>query len=112
MTAPYENKETKTPKRVSVFVSYKRDSEPDESVALQVFKELAEHYDVFIDQEMVVGTDWGKHIENELRRSNFLITFLSARSVHSEMVAAEISTAHHLSKQQGGWPAIRSEERR
>lgn len=91
--------------RSRVFISYKRGIAPDEAVALEVFKVLSEHHDVFIDQTMPVGTLWAERIEAELRRSDFLITFLTSGSVNSEMVKGEIETAHHLEKQQGR-PAI------
>lgn len=84
-----------------IFISYKRGVEPDEPVALAVYEALNQAHQVFIDQTMAVGTRWAERIEAEIRQSDFLITFLSAHSVHSEMVRGEIETAHHLSKQQG-----------
>ena len=92
--------------RARVFVSYKRKSDPDEKTALQVYEALRRQHDVFIDQAMPVGTRWAERIEAELRRSDFLITFLSAHSVLSEMVQGEIETAHRLSKEQSGRPCI------
>ena len=84
-----------------IFISYKRGVSPDESVALAVFQALSQDYDVFIDQTMSVGTPWAERIEQELRRSDFLISFLTANSVSSEMVRGEIETAYQLGKQQG-----------
>ena len=92
--------------RARVFISYKRNSDPDERIALKVYEALKEKHNVFIDQTMLVGTHWAERIETELRRSDFLITFLSAYSVHSEMVQGEIETAHRLSKEQAGRPCI------
>ncbi|MCC5617411.1 AAA-like domain-containing protein [Nostoc sp. CHAB 5836] len=89
-----------------IFISYKRNAEPDETVALQVFQALSQQYQVFIDQAMLVGTPWAQRIEAELRRADFLIVFLSERAVHSEMVEAEIATAYSLAKEQGGHPLI------
>jgi len=97
--------ETNT-RRNRIFISYKRNVEPDEPVVLQVFEALRQHHDVFIDQTILVGEKWAERIEAELRRSDFLISFLSANSIHSEMVLGEIETAHHLAKEQGGRPAI------
>jgi hypothetical protein len=88
-------------RRSRIFISYKRGIEPDEPVALAVFQALSQHHEVFIDQTMLVGTHWAERIEAELRRSDFLISFLTHSSVNSEMVKGEIETAHHLSKQQG-----------
>ncbi|MGI8936326.1 MAG: AAA-like domain-containing protein, partial [Phormidesmis sp.] len=58
-------------------------------------------HDVFIDQTMPVGTPWEEQIEQALRQSDFLILFLSAQSVHSEMVLGEMETAHRLMKTSG-----------
>jgi hypothetical protein len=93
-------------RRARIFISYKRDVEPDVGVAMQVFKALQHYHDVFIDRTMLVGTLWAQQIETELRRADYLISFLSTHSVHSEMVTEEITTAYHLAKLQGGRPAI------
>ncbi len=84
-----------------IFISYKRNVSPDADVALAVFKSLSEQHSVFIDQTMAVGTVWAKRIEAELTQSDFLISFLSEHSVSSEMVKAEIETAHRLGNEQG-----------
>ena len=97
--------ETNT-RQARIFISYKRNVEPDEPVALQVFEALSQYHDVFIDQTILIGTSWAERIEAELRRSDFLITLLSAESIHSEMVLGEIETAHRLAKEQEGRPAI------
>ncbi len=87
--------------RSRIFVSYKRDVEPDGQVAREIFRALGQRHEVFIDQTMPVGTRWAAQIETEIRRSDFLITLLSADSVHSEMVLAEIELAHQLGNAQG-----------
>lgn len=92
--------------RQRIFISYKRDVEPDEPVALEVFQALSQQHEVFIDQRMLVGTRWAERIEGEIRQADFLIVFLSARSVYSEMVEQEIKMAHELAQVQGGHPAI------
>jgi AAA-like domain/TIR domain len=97
---------TTAPSRARIFISYKRNSDPDENVARQIYEALSVHHDVFIDQTMLVGTHWAERIEAELRRSDFLITFLSEHSVLSEMVQGEIETAHRLAKEQTGRPCI------
>jgi hypothetical protein len=89
-----------------LFISYKRNSDPDETVALQIFKALSEQHEVFIDQTMPVGTRWAERIETELRQADFLITFLSAKSINSEMVQGEIEKAHQFGKEQEGRPVI------
>lgn len=66
-----------------------------------VYNKLLKHHDVFIDQSMVVGTKWAEYIEKQLRKCDYLISLISEASVNSEMVIAEIETAHHLHKQYG-----------
>ena len=80
-------------KRSRIFISYKRDVEPDEPVAQAICTALQVHHDVFIDRKMLVGTPWAERIEAELERSDVLIVLLSAHSVHSEMVEHEVALA-------------------
>src|SRR6185503_21076397 len=68
-------------RKTRIFISYKRNVEPDETVALQLFQALNQPHEVFIDQTMVVGTPWVERIEAELRQADFLLTFLSAESI-------------------------------
>lgn len=84
---------------MKIFISYKRNVEPDAPVANQVFEALNKDYDVFIDTTMGVGTKWAERIEKEIKSSDFIIPFLSEHSVHSEMVIAEIETAHFHNKE-------------
>lgn len=92
--------------RARVFISYKRNAQPDAQVAELVFNALREKHDVFIDRVLPVGTRWAQSIEDELRRADFFIVLLSSESVHSEMVVAEIETAYLLAKQGGARPII------
>gem|GEM_PF-458441 len=81
-----------------VFISYKRHAEPDEGLALALFRALgAAGHAPFIDQTMTVGTNWRAEIEQQIERSDFLIVLLSGASAHSEMVTAEVEHAlrHH-----------------
>jgi hypothetical protein len=71
-----------------------------------VFEALRQKHEVFIDRIMTVGTVWAERIEAELKRSDFLISFLSETSACSEMVLGEIEIAHRLAKEQSGLPAI------
>src|SRR4029453_9632886 len=92
-------------KRARIFISYKR-VEPDTSVAREVFEALSQQHDVFIDQIIPVSVRWGERIEEEIRQADVFIAFLSADSIGSEMIVTEISTAHQLTKSQGGRPVI------
>ncbi|GEM_PF-1902363 len=90
-----------------VFISYKRDVTPDEPIALQVFERLNQEHYCFIDQQMLVGTHWAECIKREIRQADFLILFLSAHSVHSEMVLSEVETAYRLARERrNGKPII------
>ena len=66
--------------RKRIFLSYKRDAQPDESLALSLCQEL--------------------------EACDFLVPLLSAHSAHSEMVENEISVAHQLGRSRGGMPSI------
>lgn len=80
--------------RKRVFISYKRNVQPDQRIALEIFRSLSQEHDVFIDQTMAVGTHWVERIEVEIQQADVLIVFLSEHSVHSEMVELEVKIAH------------------
>lgn len=84
-----------------IFISYKRDVEPDTPVARAVYDALRAEHDVFIDTTIQVGEKWAEEIQRAIKESDFLIVFLSEHSVYSEMVVAEIETAHHHGKEKG-----------
>ncbi|MFN7927752.1 MAG: AAA-like domain-containing protein [Blastocatellia bacterium] len=90
-----------------IFISYKCDVSPDAEVANELVQLLrAQHHQVFIDHSMPPGSLWAKRIEEELTQADFLVLLLSEHSVLSEMVKAEIETAHRLGKAQQGRPRI------
>jgi len=89
-----------------IFISYKRDVQPDELLALQIVQALSPQHQVFIDQKILVGTSWAEQIEVEIRNSDFLIVLLSEHSAESEMVETEIRMAHNFAQVQSGHPAI------
>lgn len=88
-----------------IFISYKRNVTPDTPVATAVYESLRHDHDVFMDTTIQVGEKWAERIQNAIKESDYLIIFLSENSVHSEMVIAEIETAHHTGKANGK-PAI------
>lgn len=90
-----------TPRRQRVFLSYKRDAEPDEALAGRILAALRPIHDVFIDRDLLVGASWAERIDAELSQSDVVIALLSERSVRSEMVAEEIAKAHHLARSNG-----------
>ena len=97
---------TGTGQRARIFISYRRNVVPDDQIALETFQTLSKEHDVFIDRTMPVGRRWAAQIETELRQADFLVVFLSAESIRSEMVEAEIETAHRLAKEGDGRPII------
>jgi hypothetical protein len=94
------------PKRSRIFVSYKRNIDPDETIAHQIFQALSQQHDVFIDRTMLVGERWAGRIKAEIQQADVLIVLLSEHSVHSEMVEQEIELAHNLAAEHNGRPAI------
>jgi hypothetical protein len=83
-----------------VFISY-RHVKPDEDLALALEKALTrDGCQVFIDRNMVLGTEWATEIDRQLRAAAFFVVLLSAESIRSDMVRQEIKLAHEL-KQQG-----------
>jgi hypothetical protein len=81
--------------QAQIFISYKRHAEPDEPLALQLRTALEQAgHRVFIDQALPVGVAWAQAINRQIEASDFLIVLLSAASVQSEMVAAEVAYAH------------------
>ena len=89
----------------NIFISYKRGVTPDAPIATAVFEALRQDHDVFMDTTIQVGEKWAERIQTAIKESDYLIIFLSENSVHSEMVIAEIETAHHAGKANGK-PAI------
>jgi hypothetical protein len=81
--------------RARVFISYKR-TDPDETLALQLHDALGQHYDVFIDRQILTGAHWARRINEEIERADFFVVLLSKLSVHSEMVLGEIDKARGL----------------
>lgn len=101
-----QNRDSVTSKRQRVFISYKRDTAPDEAVALELFQSLGHQHSVFIDQTMLVGTPWAERIRLEICQSDALIILLSEKSVYSQMVQKEISLAHEAAQERNGKPII------
>lgn len=83
-----------------IFISYKRKIEPDAPVATAVYEALRQDHEVFIDTTIQVGEKWADSIQRAIKESDYFICFLSASSVHSEMVIAEIETAYHHEREQ------------
>jgi hypothetical protein len=79
-----------------VFLSYKRNVEPDQSLASETVAALEQAgHTVFIDQRLTVGQAWAQEIETQVGQADYLIVFLTADSSRSEMVRGEIEMARH-----------------
>lgn len=90
------------PPPARIFISYKHKVEPDQTVVNQVVAALEQqHHTIFIDKKILPGTEWGKWIQARITESDYLITFLTAQAVNSEMVLGEIRLAHELEQAQG-----------
>ena len=82
------------PRTARIFLSYKRNVEPDQTLAHEMVAGFSKSgHAVFIDQRLTVGQAWAQEIEAQVRRSDFLVVFLTAESSRSEMVRGEIEIA-------------------
>jgi hypothetical protein len=81
--------------KAKVFVSY-RDIAPDRLLARQIAAGLQPEHVVLIDTDIPPGQKWGELIQQRLEQSDFVVVILSEAAAASDMVVAEIETAHHL----------------
>lgn len=96
-----------TTKQTRVAVIYKRDSSPDQDLVGFIEQQLAEQgCEVFIDRYLTMGVDWAREIEARIRSADAVVPLLSADSIHSEMLAFEIESAHEASQLQRGRPRL------
>jgi hypothetical protein len=79
-----------------IFLSYKRNVEPDQTLAHELVAGLSgAGHNVFIDRRLNVGQTWAREIEAQVRACQFLVVLLTAESSRSEMVRGEIELARH-----------------
>jgi hypothetical protein len=82
-----------------VFISYKRNAEPDEPLVHDVRAALEEAgYSTFIDQIIPIGLKWAEEIERELKNCDAFLIFLTALSSRSEMVQSEVEMARRYQR--------------
>ena len=85
-----------------VFISYRRDTEPDQRLANFIFDELVSRgHDVFIDNTMRTGEAWLEELDRQIKLSDYLIVLLSENSADSEMLQAEVRRAYKHRREQG-----------
>jgi len=83
-----------------VFLSY-RHVPPDEQLAEGLCAFLQERgLRVFLDKQILVGSDWVEEIDRQLRASDSFVVLLSEDSILSDMVRQEVQTAYEL-RQEG-----------
>jgi len=96
-----------TPAPAKIFISYKRNVEPDHSLAGLVFETLqTQGHQVFIDRTLTTGQRWAQEIESQVRSSDCLIVFLTAASIQSEMVKGELEMARDQASKTDGKPRV------
>ena len=90
-----------------VFISYKRNAEPDASTAA-FFREALERdgHSVFIDVEMVPGTDWPDAISAQIRQAEFFVVLLSQASLAKGCYVGAETIIAYENQEQTGWPRI------
>jgi len=88
-----------------VFISYARGVEPDAALALEIAAALGQQHIVFVDSSLP-HAGWAARIDAELRQADVAIVLLSAQSIQSELVAAELATAARLAGTPAGRPTI------
>jgi hypothetical protein len=82
--------EPSTREPVRVFISYKRDIEPDQSVASFLHQSLvSQGHSVFIDIEIPPGRDWEEVISSEITNCEFFVVLLTKASTAPGFVVAE-----------------------
>ncbi len=82
-----------------VFISY-RHVKPDDDLASFLEKHLSSKgHQVFIDNQILIGTKWVEEIERQIRAAEHFVVLLSKDSIRSDMVRQEVKLAHELMRQ-------------
>jgi DNA-binding CsgD family transcriptional regulator len=88
-----------------VFISYARGVEPDATLALEIAAALGQQHAVFVDLGLPIA-GWAARIDTELSQADVVIVLLSAQSVQSELVIAELAVAAQLAGAHARRPMI------
>lgn len=86
--------------RARIFLCYKFGAERDRAVAKQLREVLETKHRVFSEDDIPLGSDWASVVDEELRRCDYLVAFLSDASVRSEMFTVTVGRAWRLSRSQ------------
>jgi hypothetical protein len=94
-------------KQAQIVILYKRDCHPDAELVQFLERELTrDGRSVFIDRHLTMGVEWAREIETRIRSADAVIPLLSPDSIHSEMLAFELESAHETSQLQHGRPRL------
>jgi len=63
-------------------------------------------YPVFIDRHLGVGVEWAQELKRRVSAARAVVVLLSAESIWSEMVEAEVQTAAEAQGRRGGLPRL------
>lgn len=89
-----------------VFISYKRNVEPDHPFARELYRRLSQNHQAFLDEERIlVGEHWAERIKNEIEAADYLVLLISKHSIESGMVVEEIKIAE-AARKRNGKPAV------
>jgi hypothetical protein len=80
-----------------VFISH-RAKDPDLSLAKQLHEGLKEagHQPFLSGENIELGQDWGKRVDEELEQCDYFLLLLSEQSANREMIIEEVNTAKRL----------------
>ena len=80
------------------FTSYSRQDDNSKALALALCDELSQRYgyDVFVDVEMRIGTEWPAELRRRVRWCDEFVVLLSKRAVESVFVHEEVREAFFL----------------
>lgn len=81
---------------MNIFCSY---SHKDKKIVYEIAQELgAAGFSVWVDTNLVGGSNWAQEIEITIRQADFVLVFISKNSVESEWIMNEITYAGQLHK--------------
>ncbi len=84
-----------------VFISY-HDQEPDKGLAYALDDALRRAgHEVFVDIEILKGTQWAKRIREALGEVDYLLLLISKEAAASEVVAEKVEIARELAQERG-----------
>ena len=78
-----------------IFMSY---AHKDNNIALPLFKEIGEQYNIWYDNEIEIGSEWDDYIVKKLKNSAAVMIFLSDNYLASEVCENEYKYAKLLKK--------------